>query len=120
MHLLAMLPSAVTARHALQLNLTPEPNTYRSAALPPTRAASERAGKAGRDLLPASGQPFLAAVFHETHALGRDIVEAGRLAAWIVPKILGGVVEAAGLVVALTFGIGLATAFYAFGQLVLR
>lgn len=93
---------------------------FPSAALPPRRVAPERAGKAGRDLLPASGQRFVAAVIREAHALVRDIVEAGRFAAWIAPKIVLGIVGAAGFAASLTFGVGLATAFYAFGQLVLR
>jgi hypothetical protein len=92
---------------------------FPSAALPPRRVAPERAGKAGRDLLPVSGHAFSAIVRREAVALGRDLVEAGRLAAWIVPRILFGIVEAAGLAISLTFGVGLATAFYAFGTAVL-
>jgi hypothetical protein len=119
MHLQATLPSAATAQHALTLHRPADTRSFPSAALPPRRAAPERAGKAGRDLLPASGQRFLAAVIREAHAIGRDIVEAGRFAAWIVPKIVGGIVDAAGLAISLTFGVGLATAFYAVAQAVL-
>lgn len=60
MHLPAMLLPAATAQHALTLHPSAETNLFRSAALPPRRAAPERAGKAGRDLLPASGPVLMA------------------------------------------------------------
>ncbi|BDA84996.1 hypothetical protein Sa4125_25380 [Aureimonas sp. SA4125] len=118
MHLPATLPLAATGQHALTLPTNNSP--FRSAALPPRRAAPERAGKAGRVLLPASGQRFLASAHRETRALGRDLVEAGRIVAWIAPKILVGVVGAAGLAGSLTFGVGLSTAFCALIHVVLQ
>ena len=107
MHLPAMLPSAATAQRALRLHPSLQTKPPRSAALPPRRIAPERAGKAGRDLLPASGHALSAIVRREAVALGRDLVEAGRFAAWIVPRILFGIIEAAGFAISLAFCIRL-------------